>query len=105
MGSDAEGEDLSLFPKSIESFRVRIDRRIAVGGRQKDEDRVARFHLLARDESILVEEAARVLDGRVVSQDLMNYRAKQVGIGDDLVAYLRAPGQSTERIADQARSR
>src|SRR5262249_18871050 len=105
MGSDAEGEDSSLFPKSVESFRARIDRRIAVGGCQKDEYCVGRLHFLDPDESILVDEAVRILDGGVVSQYLLYHRAKKVRFGDDQVAYLRAPSQSEERIADQARCR
>src|SRR5262249_1061830 len=58
--SDAEGEDSSLFSENIESLRVRIYRRVAVGGGQNNENRVARFHFLVRDYSVFGEEAARV---------------------------------------------
>src|SRR5262245_20321508 len=105
MRSDAEGENSSLFSENIELIRVRIGRWVAVGGGQNDENRVARLHLLARDDSIFGEEAARVLDGRVVSQDLLNHGLKKAGIGVDLVAYLGARSQSEQRIADQTRRR
>src|SRR5262249_33925151 len=105
MRSDAEGEDPSLSSEQIESLRGRIDRRIVVGGGQNDEYHVARPHLLVRDKSILSQEAACVLDGRVVSQDLTYNGQKQARIRYDPFKYLRARSQGEERIADQSRRR
>src|SRR5262249_26627889 len=103
--SDAECENSSLFSENIELIRVRIGRWVAVGGGQNDENRVARLHFLVRDDSVFGEEAARVLDGRVVSQDLLNHGVKKAGISVDQVAYLGARSQSEQRIADQTRRR
>src|SRR5262249_11947351 len=64
---------------------------------------VSRLHLLACDESILSEEAARVVDGRIETQDLLYYGTKKIGLGCDLVAYLQARSQCEKRIADQTR--
>src|SRR5262245_13597057 len=105
MRSDAEGENSSLFSENIELIRVRIGRWVAVGGGQNDENRVARLHFLVRDDSVFGEEAARVLDGRVVSQDLLNHVVNKAGIGVYLVAYLWARSQGEQRIADQTRRR
>src|SRR5262245_24264958 len=105
MRSDAEGEDSPIFSENIEPLRVRIDRRVMIGGGKNDENRVARLHLFARNESVLGEEASRVLDRRVVSQDLLDHGTKKAGICAYLIADPRARSQGEQRIADQTRRR
>jgi hypothetical protein len=89
---DAEAEDSSLTSENVESLRVRIDRRVAVGGGQNDEYRVASLHLFPRDDSILGQKASRILNGRVVPQDLLNHGTKKIGIGADFVVHIGASG-------------
>ena len=74
MGADAEREDAGRRPRDVELRRIRIHGRIAVGGREDDEDRVARAQLDAGDIPIARDEASRVLDRRVVTKDLENHR-------------------------------
>ena len=68
---------------------------------QDDQDRIAFLHLPSEELARACEEAARVLDGRVVSKYLLNDVAEKVRIARDLLAGARVRDQGQDGIAEK----
>src|SRR5436305_4552699 len=77
-----------------------IRRRVAVGGGEDDEDDGALRQLAAGDRRAAGEDAAGVLDRRVVAEDLADDAGK-TAMGHQL-PQLRVSGEGEERVADEA---
>ena len=80
-------------------------RRVAVGGGQHHQDLIARLHGLARDDAILRDEAAGVVDRGIVARDFLDHALEQGVVAGDPAAELGLARQRQQRVADQARGR
>src|SRR5206468_6212416 len=97
----AEGEVAAARPERLETTGIRIRRGVAIGRRQDGQDRIAFLHLPSEELARACEEAARVLDGRVVSKYLLNDVAEKVRIARDLLAGARVRDQGQDGIAEK----
>src|SRR5215470_13219984 len=101
MRSVPEGEQPPALPERLESLRIGIGRRIAVGGGQDNEDRVAFLHLASEDLAGTRQKPARILYWWVVSEHLLHDVAQKPRGRDRLIAEAWPGGEGQEHVPDQ----